>query len=169
MTREWKPGDVAMVTDARGRTGLAMKGVRGWDFTPSGSPLNAYSGESEPIEAHPMIVIDPRSMTWDGRIPTAEEFTAWAEAIGAGEFETGILRVADALRDLPAPITPDLKPEEPKGLGAVVEDADGNRWVRVDDPSHSWVKSLRDEGAYTQRERWDTLAAVRVLSEGVTP
>jgi hypothetical protein len=109
---EWKPGDVALVTDARGRTGRAMKGARGWDFTPSGSSLNAYSGESEPIEAYPLIVIDPRSMTWDGRIPTADEFTAWAEAIGAGEFETGILRVADALRDLPAPIKPDPKPEE---------------------------------------------------------
>jgi hypothetical protein len=145
-----------------------MKGARGWDFTPSGSSLNAYSGESEPIEAHPLIVIDPRSMTWDGRIPTAEEFTAWAEAIGAGEFETGILRVADALRDLPAPINPTpAKPEEPTGLGAVVEDAEGERWVRKGNSSHGedWTRQIGD--AWTGGS-WDRIAAVRVLSEGVT-
>ena len=167
MTREWKPGDVALVTDAKGRTGRAMKGARGWDFTPSGSSLNAYSGEAEPIEAHPLIVIDPRTMTWDGRIPSAQEFTAWAEAIGAGEFETGILRIADALRELPDPILPNPKPDEPQGLGAVVEDADGVRWVRYSiHDGYSWMRQTREDPAYVQ---YDDIAAVRVLSEGVQP
>lgn len=55
------------------------------------------------------------------------------------------------------------KPEEPKGLGAVVEDSKGVRWVRNPDLAVicKWRNADRD---WT---RWDLIDAVKVLSEGV--
>lgn len=45
------------------------------------------------------IVIDASRLTWDRRVPTAAELTEWIETkTPAGEFSTGLLIVADALR-----------------------------------------------------------------------
>jgi hypothetical protein len=56
------------------------------------------------------------------------------------------------------------KPAEPTGLGAVVEDAEGRRWVFTGDRDAvgSWWLCADDPS------RWPDIAAVRVLSEGVT-
>jgi hypothetical protein len=60
------------------------------------------------------------------------------------------------------------KPEEPTGLGAVVEDADGERYVGLGD--HYGGGALRWKGdrgmTFTSYDRIDV---VRVLSEGVQP
>ncbi len=66
-----------------------------------------------------------------------------------------------ALRSLIAP----PKPDEPTGLGAVVEDASGRPWVFAGDVDSSgtwWYNAA-------EPERWNEINAVRVLSEGVTP
>ena len=57
------------------------------------------------------------------------------------------------------------KPEEPTGLGAVVEDAEGARWTRSivgGNVTPTWSESL--SGA---RRVYGDIGAVRVLSEGV--
>ena len=54
------------------------------------------------------------------------------------------------------------KPAEPMGLGAVVEDTDGEPWVRVGGRL-PWF-----DGRRIVRAIWGDLDAVRVLSEGVT-
>jgi hypothetical protein len=66
-----------------------------------------------------------------------------------------------ALRSLIAP----PKPPEPQGLGAVVEDAEGRRWVRVN-ALIPWPYEKGDT-----RVSWTAVAPapVRVLSEGVKP
>ena len=71
--------------------------------------------------------------------------------------ETCFGNVQTALRSLIA----DPKPAEPMGLGAVVEDADGKRWLRSG--SESWWRV--DMMAASD---WSGIAAVKVLSEGVT-
>lgn len=78
----------------------------------------------------------------------------WADAMQA------------ALREFANPKPP--KPEEPAGLGAVVEDLDGRRWVR--DLQHNlspnqWLWST-DEGV-ASRKGYADIDVVKVLSEGV--
>lgn len=62
-----------------------------------------------------------------------------------------------------------VKPDEPTGLGAVVEDENGVRHVRtvarVDDSDH--LDKPWSEGPV--RRNWQIVPAVRVLSEGVQP
>ena len=62
--------------------------------------------------------------------------------------------------------------EEPKGLGAVVEDREGFRWIRSQDASKDtssvrpWLRE--DDRVLAQKwSTWDDLNVVRVLSEGV--
>ena len=59
------------------------------------------------------------------------------------------------------------KPDEPTGLGAVVEDAQGVRWIRKGNTSHGedWTRQV---GEAWSGGSWDRIDAVRVLSEGVT-
>lgn len=64
---------------------------------------------------------------------------------------------------------PKPKPEEPTGLGAVVEEADGTRWVRSDIMPYvaQWSCARPDEPWRSVRRYYKDIAAVIVLSEGV--
>ena len=117
-------------------------------------------------EIRPLVVIDPE----DDHSKAAVEIT---QAIGRalnhqpGSDLSHIRRAVNgALRSLVAP----PKPDEPLGLGAVVEDAGGERWLRTatpcgGDPAH-WQGMDHRRG---DLRRWREFAAVRVLSEGVAP
>jgi hypothetical protein len=73
-------------------------------------------------------------------------------------FEDSTTGVQQALRSLIAP----PRPEEPMGLGAVVEDAEGNRFVRSEATgSYPWSQ-VGDDDWWT----YPNIKAVRVLSEG---
>lgn len=69
-----------------------------------------------------------------------------------------------ALREFAYPAPP--KPDEPSGLGAVVEDVEGERWVRVN--VATGTQEWRCCDAIGEFRRWGGVNAVRVLSEGVT-
>lgn len=59
------------------------------------------------------------------------------------------------------------KPDEPQGLGAVVEDAEKRRWVRASIPAGAvfqWTEALSGAVRY-----YADIEVVRVLSEGVQP
>jgi hypothetical protein len=64
------------------------------------------------------------------------------------------------------------KPNEPEGLGAVVEDSKGHRWVKID--VHLNCNDWTTQGAGSNQRgtgvRWDyaDIDAVRILSEGAT-
>jgi hypothetical protein len=63
--------------------------------------------------------------------------------------------------------------QEPRGLGAVVEDADGHKFVRVADPIDGWMAGRQWQriGGDINAVRnfgWSDLRPVRVLSEGVS-
>lgn len=75
-----------------------------------------------------------------------------------------------SLREFATPTPP--KPDEPPGLGAVVEDARGRRFTRHCDCSQNpdwpaadwWPNGTSVAGSNV---RWSQITAVRVLSEGV--
>ena len=65
-----------------------------------------------------------------------------------------------ALREFANPKPP--KPDEPTGLGAVGEDAEGGKWVHVESRTGWWWRNSAGETC-----RWPDVDAVRELSAGV--
>ena len=81
--------------------------------------------------------------------------------------ETRFVVLSDLADQIEAQL-PKPKPEEPKGLGAVVKDRDGNRWVRVDpNPGDNLLGAWESEFSPTNKT-YSAIDAVEVLSEGVT-
>ena len=82
---------------------------------------------------------------------------------------TGLQLVWDSLIDqIEAQIAPPKppKPEEPLGLGAVVE-YDGSRWVSLG--RNRWLEVPADEAISARSLHWDDFYAdVEILSQGVT-
>lgn len=182
MSREWKPGDVAMRTGADGSTvtSLVVRADRrridcwdnhgeadhwhhsngGWNTIPDDPAFGTY---------RPLVVIDPDSPADCERLAQAWEAQKFAD-LGSVAMTLAAYRMQAALREFADPKPP--KPDEPTGLGAVVEDADGQRFVRVctlhpNRKATEWRAASASDVAGTNVE-WDQIDAVRVLSEGVT-
>jgi hypothetical protein len=129
--------------------------------------------DKSPACAHP-VVIDPEDAEQVERLAEALDVAfrkvdpeGWANA-NEGTDEEGEAIVRAALREFARPTPP--KPEEPTGLGAVVEDAEGEVWVRLPDPPDAdWNldKPWRGGAGFGTRRHWQIVDAVRVLSEGV--
>lgn len=143
MSREWKPGDVAeirwpMTTGAEKESGIFV------------------NDQGHGVTLRRLAIIDPED---------AEQVSRLAHLIWPPGGPLTQNRLSDALREFANPTPP--KPDEPTGLGAVVEDAEGNRWVRdeaasVETTPRSWYR--RGEGGCRE---WRHITAVRVLSPGV--
>ena len=82
-------------------------------------------------------------------------------AYASVDHTVGTRSMRDALRSL----LPTPKPPEPMGLGAVVEDADGDRWVRAASNHQPWFFMTSDRDAVWLP--YGYIDAVRVLNEGV--
>ena len=163
MTREWKPGDVAAAKHP-----LSDGDVRGiidtdgrfytTDLTCRGISSSAFALSN----LRPLVVVDPEDREQVERLAAA---IVTPEGRIEPSMERFVDRIADALRSLLAP----PKPDEPTGLGAVVEDADGTLWTRFsrpvgcDDGAH-WAHETATQG----NRAYADITAVRVLSEGVT-
>lgn len=147
--REWKPGDVAMVT-ARDLTQPAVRGAStGWYWP------GDFLGDRDVTDVRPLVVIDPE----DGDAVERMNSLYYAKR-AAGLAQLTAMQAA--LREFANPAPP--KPEEPTGLGAVVEDERGTRWVRSPDtdyPDAPWAS------AEFYPRPWSEINAVRKLSEGV--
>lgn len=162
MSHTWKPGDVAMVRGDGDEDVVAI-----WQGTQWATEHANYFSDFQ-VNARPLVVIDPEDRE------QVERLTA--------DYDAAVIRMNNdpdprdvtpaqratamqaALRSLIVP----PKPDEPTGLGAVVEDADGDRWVRVEtaepgDPC--WFFNAREEDAACCH--YSDIAAVKVLSEGV--
>jgi hypothetical protein len=165
MSREWKPGDVAKIRVVAAITDPDCLGVR----TPTG--WTCFSDLADPhhhpdavVVARPLVVIDPED---------AEQIVALVDALAENGWTASRRNGArDALRGLIA----DPKPEEPLVRAALVEDLNGAIWARQctrghdTDMSRAWIQVANGRVAGPrERERdWRDIAAVRVLSEGVT-
>lgn len=167
---DWKPGDIAIVECGNGDACGPHKAIRStsdheWFLL---EEHGEYTRRATPLRR--LLVIDPTRLTWDGRTPTAAEWTAWAESLPAGEFATGVLRIADALRAVESRKPPKL--DEPLGLGAVVRDTKGDHWVRTDHGRLVWSNGRfgamnADGDEKVTLCAWADIDAVEVLSEGV--
>ena len=129
MTREWSAGDVALVTDSEGQERLAVRGKVAisepcWWFPDTRTWTKTDA-------ARPLVLIDPEDREQVERLAKAWDDLANGHAELRDEAWTlSGLRLQAALREFAEP--PEPKPDEPTGLGAVVEDAEGNTWTRAD-------------------------------------
>jgi hypothetical protein len=164
MKREWKPGDLALVKVAHLDDPRPMfRTESGWDD--GGESYWAGATGDWAIEyARPLVIIDPEDAEQVDRLRSLYVDEAVKRGAMrpqfAGADELRRESFAAALREFANPTPP--KPEEPTGLGAVVEDTNGVPWVRVSDGTHRWRSSFTG-GEY----RWSDFEPVRVLSEGV--
>lgn len=168
MSRDWKPGDVAMVDSWRGRGQLAFRTERGdaigWCVL-DGSDSRGLD-DLEVGNARPVVVIDPED--YSTFRPALESWTRLVFGYTANERDCELF--ADALREFANP-TPTI--EEPTGLGAVVEDANGRLWVRAEKAKgmqNPWQDTLSDDPASDQIRAvaYADIDVVRVLSEGIS-
>lgn len=156
MSRQWKPGDVAVLALHDGPK-VATRGIRGWWFGDGARIVEVL--DTAPVDARPLVVIDPE---------TRGAAIEIAQAVGSVVARPGedIRHIIDAVQAALRSLVVDPKPPEPQGLGAVVEDGNGRRYVRLlpeygtSDPSRVWSDEHSQELCY------DDIAAVRVLSAG---
>ena len=155
--REWKPGDVLVNA---GRVGIVTTAGIGRDdsgraaYVEFGHGGTIFVGELDG-DARPLVVVDPEDREQVERLVRA----FWDN----GNDDCDDPRAMQAaLRSLIEP----PKPPEPTGLGAVVEDADGKRYIRCDAGPGRWHCPDDDTGA--SDDFYANISAVRVLSVGVT-
>lgn len=146
MSREWKPGE-AVAVDWMGTTYYGFVDTDGGFYT-TDQRLKGVTTATLGHDMRPLVVIDPE----DGE--QVERLRLAVQAESKGFFTAHVL--AAALREFANPTPP--KPDEPTGLGAVVEDGAGQTWMR------DWKGYWR---APDVTARWAKVEAVRVLSEGV--
>lgn len=157
MKREWKPGDVALIPFARGDI-RAMFTTDGWAI----SDAPDVRGIGEFGDVRPIVVIDPEDHQQVERLVKA--LSTGQPLIGLDPTnremvdQAWVTHTQTALREFANPTPP--KPEEPTGLGAVVEDVEGDLLTHIG--NHDWVTPGGDSFI------WSELKVVRVLSEGVT-
>ena len=184
---DWKPGDVAIAAypvwggDAQvtyAETRIA-RFKDGWARLDDPDDFVLDVSPRRPADPRRLVVIDPVAITGpdetgeDGD-PLAEIAKCLRRLAEEDHPSTYRRRVAERLAEAFDPPPP--KPDEPKGLGAVVEAicCDDEPSVLIHDPL-----SVRFEGRPLAANRtwkstcghhsWDALSAVRVLSEGVVP
>ncbi len=128
------------------------------DCDPCVTPLNHP-------DVKPLLVLDPDD---------ADQMRELSSRVGLLlDGQPATQRLTAAVRAMLPKPTP-VRPPEPTGLGAVVEDDKAQRWIRVDwtlpwcfaNPAISPVTGNATHGRHVA---WDELAGVKVLSEGVTP
>jgi len=160
MTREWKPGDVAMVaSETRAWRVFRTTDREGNEVWADATGPLLPDDEWVPNRTiRPLVVIDTEDREQVERLVAAWEAVENV-ALGPVPMTVRQMRMQAALRSLIAP----PKPPEPTGLGAVVEDESGRKWIRHSNTpgSFPWIaEGLGVEG-------WSNIAAVRILSEGV--
>lgn len=147
MRREWKPGDVATCSGEI----VVRTDNDEWVWALTGGVAHRQDRVSS--EARPLVVIDPEDRE------QVERLMALLKSQDQAPEAVDIMQAA--LREFASPTPP--KPDEPTGLGAVVECADGSTWVRTDlHLANNWVHA-----GFGSRSSYADIAAVRVLSEGV--
>jgi hypothetical protein len=164
---EWKPGDVAYLRYCYAESGPAVRVDRCDQGHPDGPHWHFFDGRSGggtmATEIRRLVLIDPEDGEQAKRLADAFTGRHHSSQQPRDASQHAVLSMQAALREFASP-TPRI--EEPQGLGAVVEDIEGTRWVRVsaevDSACHYWSNS---RGHWN---RFDMLPTpVRILSPGV--
>lgn len=166
MSAQWKPGDVAMVQMESGTYRAIVTKRR----QASGEPLqflyetngfDLVDHHAPGTTARPLVVIDPEDREQVERLLASLQsmsFAVWA----CGAFTC----MQAALREFANPTPP--RPDEPRGLGAVVEDEAGDAWVLDRDDNLGYLDVRWLNVRTRAHRRYAEIDAVEVLSEGVT-
>jgi hypothetical protein len=170
--RGWKSGDVAIVTSMYGNEVVAVRcgtgDNQGWAYADvlEGKPTQHWSSDRDGLHVvRPLVVIDPGPTDTNAAALSDLLTTAARSCRHRDRLEAmrACQWLADEIRNQTAP----PQPQEPAGLGAVVEDADGDLWVKwstLHRADRNWKRHDSHGGNYLA---WTDLAVVRVLSEGV--
>jgi len=148
---EYEAGTVAMIrlVDATTERRALRIGNIGWHLRPSN--CDEFVLDREVADVRPLVVLDVEDRA--GLLATLHDSLGFMYA-----GQPNARRLQDLIDQISAQIKPP-KPAEPTGLGAVVEDASGKRFVRYDG-DWPWLDG-------TANLQWQHINAVRVLSEGV--
>ena len=167
--REWKSGDVALIrTQGGDHEVLGLRDTHGWAHlkdwrSPHGSH-SIWTSASQVTAVRPLLVIDPEDREQVERLISGVRRARVLQDRDTQMADDGFDRaLTAALREFANPTPP--RPDEPMGLGAVVESARGNLYVRAGD---GWLPSTV-LGMFRNPIDWNDIAAVKVLSEGVQP
>lgn len=152
----YEPGTVAVAT-VRGVPNVrVIRRATGWasGVEIDGTRVFHPDGFAAVTDIRPLVVLDPEDHKQVAQLLNRLQDMSYS-AHACGAFSC----LAEALRSLTRP----PKPAEPKGLGAVVEDAKGGRWTNTgQDMPNRWACATDFEwGDYAD------IDAVKVLSEGV--
>lgn len=150
--RNWQPGDVAVATRHDGTTSRAIRQNDG-TWRAADSCIN-----NPPHNFRPLVVIDAEDREQVERLAKAMHESGGMTCTTSRTRRQMEDALQAALRSF---ITPP-RPEEPTGLGAVVED-EGDTWVRVDRDEACWFVADKAGPARCWAE---FTAQVRVISEG---
>lgn len=181
MSREWKPGDVALVeAGCWANRAVALRtgtpGNMGWAYCGSygGKSTQNWSSDDSGIVTpiRPLAVIDPEDREQVEALIAAyvRRGTALGYSMPSRQDADRLDAMQAALREFADPKPP--KPDEPLGLGAVVVDSNDVTFVRAGRLSpdgfhlHDCWRAV-DGPIVGDWKRWDRIDAVRVLSEGV--
>lgn len=187
--REWKPGDVALISYNYADGGVALRvegcSTDGHSTKPHWHFANGSHGDGSAARAiRPLVVIDPENREQVKRFNRLQDDAYAARGIQVSprtesESDVDYAVMQAALREFADPKPP--KPDAPNGLGAVAEDADGKLWIRLHthgDDCNDWYPVREAEYSSTDvlcsgkdggmRRKWSELDIVKVLAEGVT-
>jgi hypothetical protein len=150
----YKPGQIAKAT-VRGVPDVTVtRTCSSWTTATAVGPTGGFYSHSgrHVTDIRPLVVLDLHAA--NDSIPASE----------VAETAINTLRNSPYISDagLASQIEAQTRPtiEEPKGLGAVVEDDKGVRWVRTDGEDWPWDSPWK-------AAVWGEITPVRVLSEGV--
>lgn len=161
----YEPGTVAMLKDRGGseEIGFCIKAGRVGGDIDGQAHWRIASGEawSSVTDVRPLVVLDFDAAELSPTVAVREIREVLARD------SLGWPKIADQIEQQTRP----PKPPEPTGLGAVVEDAEGVRWVRhciatcpEGDDCDAWAHESDDDS-----RAYDVIDVVTVLSEGVKP
>lgn len=170
MGRAWKPGDVAAVSFDGKTEHVAIRTLYfHGEYVEEGRWHGGRAGalHGPEMTARPLVVIDPEDREQVERLAEAILYAATVAGLDhvsyrgtSGDERLGVL--VEAVRSLVAN-PPPPKPDEPTGIGAVVEDEDGVLWM-----NYPGMFALPWSAPGQPSCKWSELGFVKVLSEGVT-
>jgi hypothetical protein len=161
----YEPGAVASVTyeTADMLSPETLRGIRwsyGWHVVDATGGYETIN-DRYVTDVRPLVVIDPEDR--EGVEQLAHTIVA-TEHRGCGSMTCYRDTVQAALRSLLAP----LKPDEPLGLGAVVEDAEGRVFVKWSH-KHREDRNWKHEGMGGDYRHWSDIDVTHIHSHGWTP
>lgn len=159
MNGDWNPGDVGVTVSGR-RAMFVSTG----EITQAEAFIDQSGDEYAPafLDLRRLVVIDPSDRDQVERLTKVLVEAAHRDGnyvVSDGGIHPDTTQAALRVFAVASP----PKPAEPTGLGAVVEDAEGEAWVR-NNPCDD-CKWRSSDGVWLD---FADIDAVRVLSEGVT-